>query len=85
MANLDARWDDVVAASSLGRARVWKLYLAGASTRFAWNEITVNQVVAIKSRRGLHADWMPLKPDWGCRAGERCDEVQAASIETRLG
>ncbi|MHA4854733.1 class I SAM-dependent methyltransferase [Rhodococcus sp. MSC1_016] len=46
--NLEAKWDEVVACSSAGRARVWRLYMAGAALAFAANRLGVNQVLAVK-------------------------------------
>ncbi len=63
--NLETNWEQAVAASSLGRTRVWKLYLAGASIRFAWNHLNVNQVLAVKSKHGLDTESGPLRPNWG--------------------
>ncbi len=49
VANLEAGWDDGVRLSSAGRARVWRLYMAGATVAFEWNRIGVHQVLAVKS------------------------------------
>jgi cyclopropane-fatty-acyl-phospholipid synthase len=49
VANLEAGWDQVVRLSSVGRARVWRLYMAGAAVAFEWNRIGVHQVLAVKS------------------------------------
>jgi cyclopropane-fatty-acyl-phospholipid synthase len=46
--NLEANWDEAVAYSSAGRARVWRLYMAGAALAFAANRLGVNQVLAVK-------------------------------------
>lgn len=53
VANLEAHWDQAVALSSAGRARVWRLYMAGSAMGFASNRLGLNQVLAVKSgRRG---------------------------------
>lgn len=62
--NLEKNWDQAVALSSLGKAKVWRFYLAGASTRFAWNLLHVNQILAIKNIDGPSATPMPLRPSW---------------------
>ena len=49
VANLEANWDEAVAHSSPGRARVWRMYMAGAALAFAGNRLGVNQVLAVKS------------------------------------
>ena len=63
VANLEAQWDDAVAETSEGRARVWRLYMAGSAVMFEENRIHVDQVLAVKTpasgRSGL-----PLRPDW---------------------
>jgi cyclopropane-fatty-acyl-phospholipid synthase len=48
VANLEARWDEAVALSSAGRARIWRLYMAGSALAFDANRIGVNQVLAVK-------------------------------------
>jgi cyclopropane-fatty-acyl-phospholipid synthase len=47
--NLEANWDEAVAYSSAGRARVWRMYMAGAALAFAANRLGINQVLAVKS------------------------------------
>lgn len=48
VANLEANWDKVVAASSAGRARIWRLYMAGSAVAFEANRLGINQVLATK-------------------------------------
>jgi cyclopropane-fatty-acyl-phospholipid synthase len=48
VANLESRWDEAVAATSIGRARVWRLYMAGSALAFEANRIGVNQVLAVR-------------------------------------
>ena len=50
--NLEQRWDQAVALSSAGRARVWRLYMAGSALGFQSNRIGVNQVLAVKPGPG---------------------------------
>jgi len=49
VANLEAGWDQVARLTSVGRARVWRLYMAAAAVAFEWNRIGVHQVLAVKS------------------------------------
>jgi cyclopropane-fatty-acyl-phospholipid synthase len=49
VANLEAGWDDAVAATSPARARIWRLYMAGSALGFQDNRIGVNQVLAVKT------------------------------------
>jgi len=52
--NLEANWDRAVQLSSAGRARVWRLYMAGCALAFEGNRIGLNQVLAVRPEvRGL--------------------------------
>lgn len=46
-ATLERRWDEVVARVGVGWARVWRLYLAGASLAFDENRMGVDQITAV--------------------------------------
>ena len=48
VSNLERRWDEAVRLSSPGRARVWRLYLAGSALAFEHHRVGVNQVLAGK-------------------------------------
>ncbi|MCX5045439.1 cyclopropane-fatty-acyl-phospholipid synthase family protein [Aldersonia sp. NBC_00410] len=48
VANLEANWDQAVRLSSAGRARVWRMYMAGAALSFSGNRLGINQVLAVK-------------------------------------
>ena len=52
VANLEQNWEQAVALSSPGRARVWRLYMAGSALGFQSNRLGVNQVLAVKPCRG---------------------------------
>jgi len=43
--NLEAHWDDAVAATSEGRARVWRLYMTASALAFDAGALGVNQVL----------------------------------------
>jgi cyclopropane-fatty-acyl-phospholipid synthase len=45
--NLDEHWDEAVAEVGIGKARVWKLYLAASQMGFARNMIQLHQVLAV--------------------------------------
>jgi len=56
VANLEANWDRAVELTSPGRARIWRLYMAGSALGFEANRIGVNQVLAVRpDRRGVSA------------------------------
>jgi cyclopropane-fatty-acyl-phospholipid synthase len=46
--NLEANWDRAVQLTSAGRARVWRLYMAGSALAFEGNRLGVNQVLAVR-------------------------------------
>ncbi len=52
VANLERDWDRAVRLSSAGRARVWRLYMAGSALGFRSNRLGVNQVLAVKPGPG---------------------------------
>jgi cyclopropane-fatty-acyl-phospholipid synthase len=67
VANLEANWDEAVRLTTPGRARVWRLYMAGSALSFEAGRIGVNQILAAKAdnagrsgmpptRSWLHAD-----------------------------
>ena len=60
--NLDANWSKAVELVGEGRARVWRLYMAGSSSQFRKGSIEIHQVLATKSVDGVSA--MPWRPDW---------------------
>ena len=49
VANLEANWDAAVAATSEGRARVWRLYMAASALTFEAGDMGVNQVLLQKA------------------------------------
>ncbi len=49
--NLEANWDECVTAASPGRARIWRLYIAGSALAFDAHRIGVNQVLAVRTTR----------------------------------
>lgn len=61
-ANLDEHWDEAVREVGEGRARVWRLYMAGSQLGFDRNAIQLHQVLAVRLD-GTHSH-MPLRPDW---------------------
>ena len=47
--NLEEQWDEAVRLTSPGRARVWRLYMAGSALGFEANWVGVNQVLAVRT------------------------------------
>jgi cyclopropane-fatty-acyl-phospholipid synthase len=64
-ANLDAHWAEAVTEVGEGRARVWKLYLAGSRLGFEQRRIELHQVLATRTTDGKAG--MPLRPDFSAR------------------
>ncbi|MGW7198140.1 class I SAM-dependent methyltransferase [Streptomyces chryseus] len=60
VANLETNWPAAVRATSLGRARVWRLYMAASALSFERNKIGVNQVLAVRPGKD-GTSGMPLR------------------------
>ena len=61
-ANLEAHWDEAVREVGIGRARVWRLYMAGSRLGFERRGVELHQVLAVRSDGGVSG--FPLRPDW---------------------
>lgn len=59
--NLESNWDAAVAESSLGTARVWRLYMAASRLGFDINQIELHQMLGVKLGPG-GSSGMPLRP-----------------------
>jgi cyclopropane-fatty-acyl-phospholipid synthase len=62
VANLEQHWDEAVALTSPGRARVWRLYLAASARNFEAGRSQIFQVLATRSDHGRAG--MALRPEW---------------------
>jgi cyclopropane-fatty-acyl-phospholipid synthase len=60
--NLEENWDDAVAEVGLGRARVWRLYMAACQLGFERNIVQLHQVLGVRLD-GTDAHY-PLRPAW---------------------
>ena len=60
-ANLEDHWAESVQEVGLGRARVWKLYLAGSRLGFTTRRIELHQVLGVKVAEDGAAG-LPLRP-----------------------
>ncbi|HVX18435.1 MAG TPA: cyclopropane-fatty-acyl-phospholipid synthase family protein [Acidimicrobiales bacterium] len=49
VANLESQWDEAQRLAGPGRARVWRLYMAGSALGFEDNRISVHQVLAVRT------------------------------------
>jgi len=57
--NLEENWDEAVRLAGAGRARVWRLYMAGSAENFAHGKTTIHQVLGVRPRADGGSD-MPL-------------------------
>jgi cyclopropane-fatty-acyl-phospholipid synthase len=62
--NLVEHWDEALEEVTIGRAKVWGIYMAGSRLAFERNEIELHHVLAVKPDRHGNASW-PLRPTWG--------------------
>jgi cyclopropane-fatty-acyl-phospholipid synthase len=61
-ANLDQHWDEAVDEVGVGRARVWRLYMAGSRLGFDRNTVQLHQMLGV--RLDGTDSHMPLRPIW---------------------
>ena len=47
---LETSWEEIVHRFGARRARIWRLYLAGASLAFEGNRMSVHQILAVRTR-----------------------------------
>ncbi len=62
VANLEANWAECVEHAGEGRARVWRLYMAGTALEFEAGPVQVQQVLGVRTENGVSG--MALRPDW---------------------
>jgi cyclopropane-fatty-acyl-phospholipid synthase len=53
--NLEHNWEKAVTFSSAGRARIWRLYMAGSALGFTANRLGINQILAVKCDEHGHS------------------------------
>lgn len=63
VANLEDEWDRAQRFVGPGRARVWRLYLAGSAIAFEQNRTSVHQVLAVRPHRTGLSDMAPTRVD----------------------
>ncbi len=64
VANLQANWETAVALTTLGRARVWQLYMAGSALAFEAGRIGVNQIVAVRAHPDGRSGMPSTRAGW---------------------
>ena len=65
VANLEDNWDAAVAEVGEGRARVWRLYMAGSAVGFEAGIIQIHHSLAVRHEPG--SSGLPPRPDWDIR------------------
>lgn len=60
VANLEAQWDEAVEEAGVGRARVWKLYMAAAALGFEADDNQIHQMLGTVTTEGNSG--MPRRP-----------------------
>lgn len=61
--NLDANWEQSLDEVTLGRAKIWGVYMAGSRLAFERNEIGLHHVLGVKVGADGDAHF-PLRPQW---------------------
>ena len=64
VANLESEWDRATKLTTLGRARVWRLYMAASALAFEENRIGVNQVLAVRTKAGGRSGVPRTRAEW---------------------
>ncbi|MEK2487970.1 cyclopropane-fatty-acyl-phospholipid synthase family protein [Kitasatospora purpeofusca] len=73
VANLEAQWTEAVRLVGLGRARVWRLYMAASALAFEENRIGVNQILAVRTGADGAARLPATRAEWLAAAGTASD------------
>ena len=64
VANLESSWQEAVGLTSLGRAKVWRLYMAASALAFETGHIGVNQVLAVRPGPRGESGLDPTRSAW---------------------
>ena len=62
--NLESNWSEAVDLVGLGRAKVWRLYMAGSALGFEASRINVHQVLGIKPDAKGRSGMAPTRSAW---------------------
>jgi cyclopropane-fatty-acyl-phospholipid synthase len=69
VANLEEGWDEAVAEVGPGRARIWRLYMAGSALAFEAGRLQVHQLLGVRPKKGDSG--MLLRPGFWDREAAR--------------
>lgn len=64
VANLEANWDAAVAAASVARARIWRLYMAGSAVGFTDGGVSIHQVLGVVPTPAGESAMPPTRAAW---------------------
>jgi cyclopropane-fatty-acyl-phospholipid synthase len=64
VANLEAAWDECSELTSLGRARVWRLYITGSAMSFDDGSLNIHQVLAVRPGPEGQSGLPPTRDSW---------------------
>ena len=64
VANLEANWDDAVAAADVPHARIWRLYMAGSAVGFTDGGVNIHQVLGVVPTAAGEAAMPRTRTDW---------------------
>jgi len=62
--NLEDNWAEAARLTSVGRARVWRLYMAGSALAFDRNRISIHQVLAVRPDRKGRSHMPPTRASY---------------------
>ena len=82
VANLEANWDEAVVEIGLGRARVWRLYMAASALGFTSGSLQIHQVLAVHADGGRSG--MALRPHFD-HTGDTIDLTDAGLVDASAG
>ncbi|MEV6010174.1 cyclopropane-fatty-acyl-phospholipid synthase family protein [Streptomyces sp. NPDC051976] len=62
--NLESSWGEAAHATTDGRVRVWRLYMAASALAFETNKIAVNQVLAVRTAPDGTSEMPATRSEW---------------------
>jgi cyclopropane-fatty-acyl-phospholipid synthase len=65
--NLESNWAEAVDLVGLGRAKAWRLYMAGSALSFEASRINVHQVLGVKPDGDGASGMPPTRSTWTTR------------------
>lgn len=64
VANLEGSWDEAVRLVGLGRAKVWRIYMAGSALNFEENRTQIHHVLGVKTTHEGSSGMPPTREEW---------------------